>query len=91
MEAGGNEDAEVVRNCDGAAVEGLMVDAAAGETVVGGVRAAELTPADVRGLQRQISVVQLHGVAAEGAAVAPGGDHRTAEIGIPTGAANGGV
>jgi len=65
----GNEDPAVVVETNGAAVEGLVVEGAEGHAVVLGVSAAGSVPANVGGLDAEISVAEHAIVAADSATV----------------------
>lgn len=65
----------VVRNRDGPAIECLMVDAAARQAVIQSVRAAELAPTDVGGIECDVGVVKLHAEPAKCATMVPCRDY----------------
>ena len=90
VEAGGNENGQVLGDADGAAVEGPVVEAAAGEAVGGSVGASGLMPHDVGGVEAEVGAVEAHAVAAEGAGVAVEVEHFRPEVGVAV-AASGGV
>lgn len=89
VEPGRDQDGVIIGDGDGTAVQGQVVDGAAGEAVVHRFGAASLHPADVGGLQSEVDGIELHLKATEGALVTPDGQDVAAEGGIATGGAGG--
>ena len=87
----GDEDLQLLRDRDRPTIESLMMDAAAGEPVVGRIRPPELTPANVRCFKPQIRVVEPDCVPAERASMSPGRQYGISEFGIAAGASGCGV
>jgi hypothetical protein len=86
VEARRHEDPKVFRDRHSSTVEGLIVDAAARESVVHCVRAAELAPADVRGFEAEVGVIESDAETAERASVLPDRYDGGAELVIAAGA-----
>ncbi len=74
MEVGGDEDREIVIEADGAAIEGAMVEAAAGKAVGGDIGAGGLVPHDMGGVEGEIGRSEPDGEATEGAGMTVGGE-----------------
>ena len=86
----GDEDPAVIVETDGAAVEGLVVEGAESHAVVLGVSAAGSVPANMGGLDAEISVAEHAVVAANGAAVLVDPEDGVAEGRIAAGLLGGG-